>query len=222
VNDAFRARVPAPSGTLAPTFEAGVTYAQMVATAKSQADLFAHFRSRAKAAPEYVDRVAATGRRWHLLAVSEDWCGDSMNILPWVDALADGSASLDLRIIERDQHLDLMDQHLTNGRSRAIPIVILLDDLFVERAWWGPRPLAVEKWFETPEAQALSKDERYKELRVRYSRDRGRAILDEITAMIEWAAAQDATRGAPAGSNQGVAAGSSAGSNDSPIATAAP
>ncbi|MCE9601316.1 MAG: thioredoxin family protein [Gemmatimonadetes bacterium] len=191
----FRVRESGNVESLTTTFQSGQTYAGMVATAKSQADLFAHFRGRAAAAPEYLARIERTGRRWHLLAVSEDWCGDSVNILPWVDALDAGSPLVELRIIERDQHLDLMDQHLTNGRSRSIPIVILLDDRFVERAWWGPRALEMQQWFETPEAQALSKDARYKELRIRYSRDRGRAILDEITAMIEFAASQDAAPG---------------------------
>lgn len=190
----FRVSESASMDSLATTFQSGQTYAEMVSTAKSQADLFAHFRSRAVAPAEYSERIAATGRLWHLLAISEDWCGDSVNILPWVDALDAGSPLVELRIIERDQHLDLMDLHLTNGRSRSIPIVILLDDQFVERAWWGPRSRPMQEWFETPEAQALTKDERYKELRIRYSRDRGRSILDEITAMIESVASADAAQ----------------------------
>lgn len=189
----FRTRESASRDSLAPIFSNGQTYAEMVATASAQGDLFTFFRTRAVAAPEYAARIAATRRRWYLLAMSEDWCGDSVNILPWVDALGASSSLVDLRIIPRDQHLELMDQHRTNDRSRAIPIVILLDDQFVERAWWGPRALAMQQWFETSEAQALTKDERYKELRIRYSRDRGRSILEEITAMIESAAGQVAT-----------------------------
>jgi hypothetical protein len=214
VDRPFRVRESSSGESLAATFQAGQTYAEMVATARSQSDLFAHFRGRAAAAPEYLARIERTGRRWHLLPVSEDWCGDSVNILPWVDALDAGSPLVELRVIERDQHLDLMDQHLTNGRSRSIPIVILLDDRFVERAWWGPRGLEMQRWFATPEAQALSKDARYKELRIRYSRDRGRAILDEITSMIEFAAAQDAAPGAPQAAP--------AASSDPTIASAAP
>ena len=186
----FPTRASSAMDSLAPIFSGGQTYAEMVATASTQGDLFAFFRTRAVASPEFAARIAATGRRWYLLAMSEDWCGDSVNILPWVDALSASSPLVDLRIIPRDQHLELMDQHLTNGLARAIPIVILLDDRFVERAWWGPRASAMQQWFETPEAQALTKDARYKELRIRYSRDRGRSILEEITTMIEAAAAQ--------------------------------
>jgi hypothetical protein len=205
----FRISESVSMESLAPTFHSGQTYAEMVGSAKSQVDLFTHFRARAVAPPEFAERVAATGRSWHLLAVSEDWCGDAVNILPWVDAFDASSPLVELRIIARDEHLDLMDRHLTNGRSRSIPIVILLDDRFVERAWWGPRSRPMQEWFETPEAQALTKDERYKELRIRYSRDRGRTMLDEITTMIESIAAEDLAQ---------VGAGSS---NDSAIAQAA-
>lgn len=187
----FRISESVSMHSLAPTFHSGQTYAAMVSTARSQADLYTHFRARAVAPPEYAGRVAATGRRWHLLAVSEDWCGDAVNILPWVDAFDASSPLVELRIIARDEHLALMDRHLTNGRTRSIPIVILLDDQFVERAWWGPRSRPMQEWFETPEAQALTKDERYKQLRIRYSRDRGRTILDEITTMIESIATED-------------------------------
>ena len=38
----------------------------------------------------------------------------------------------------------------------------------------------------------MTKDERYKILRTRYARDRGRAILDEIVTLIENVAGQDA------------------------------
>lgn len=34
----------------------------------------------------------------------------------------------------------------------------------------------------------MTKDDRYKVLRTRYARDRGRAIMDELTTMIERAA----------------------------------
>ena len=173
-------------------YASGLDYDAMLASATKNVDLYRNFRSRADAPAEYTARIAATGRHWHLLVMSEDWCGDSVNILPWIDALATASPWTDLRIIGRDDNLDLMDQHLTDGRSRAIPIVLLLDDAFVERNWWGPRPSATQTWFWGTEAQALTKDERYKQLRVRYARDRGRSIMEELTVMIEHAAAQDA------------------------------
>ncbi len=173
-------------------FRDGLSFDEMVAGATSNVELYIGIRSRAAADAVYADRIAATGRQWHLLAISEDWCGDAVNIVPWIDALTVATPNVDLRIIARDRNLDLMDTHLTNGRTRSIPIVLLLDEDYVERAWWGPRQRPLQEWFETAEAKAMTKDERYKELRRWYARDRGRTLLEELTAMIERVSAQDA------------------------------
>jgi hypothetical protein len=176
---------------LAPRFHAGDSLDEMLASATENVDLYHGIRARAAAPPEFAARIAAIGRRWHLLVISEDWCGDAVNIVPWVDALAASTPLLEMRLIARDENLDLMDRHLTDGRTRSIPVVLVLDDQFVERAWWGPRPRALQAWFKSEVAQALPKDERYKELRTRYARDRGRTIMEELTGIMERIAAQD-------------------------------
>lgn len=43
----------------------------------------------------------------------------------------------------------------------------------------------------------MAKPERYRELRIRYARDRGRTTMEEIVQLIEQAAAQDASAPSP-------------------------
>lgn len=125
----------------------------------------------------------ALGGSWHLVVLSEDWCGDAVNIVPVVAKLAESVTNMDLRILARDQNLDIMDAHLT-GTSRSIPIIILLNKSFEECGWWGPRPRALQKWvIET--GLKLTKDQRYKEIRTFYARDRGVTTLEEIVSMLE-------------------------------------
>ena len=133
---------------------------------------------------EYCERVEALGGEWHLLVLSEDWCGDAVNIVPIVARLADSARNLDMRILARDQNLDIMDAHLTNGKSRSIPIVILFNERFEECGWWGPRPRALQKWV-VDEGLQMPKDARYKEIRTFYARDRGVTTAREIVAMLE-------------------------------------
>ena len=52
---------------------------------------------------------------------------------------------LELRIVLRDEHPEVMDRYLTNG-SRSIPIVIALDEEFRELGHWGPRPRELQAW----------------------------------------------------------------------------
>lgn len=132
---------------------------------------------------EFSARVEALGGHWHLLVLSEDWCGDAVNIVPIVARLTESVSNMDMRILARDENLDIMDTHLT-GKSRSIPIVILLNKKFEECGWWGPRPRALQKWV-IEKGSLLPKDERYKEIRTFYARDRGLTTMDEIVSMLE-------------------------------------
>lgn len=166
-------------------WEAGISFQAFLPTAEDNVDLWHRTYERATVPPEILDRLAAVPGTWKLLVLSEDWCGDASNTVPVLAALADAAPTVELRLLARDEHLALMDEHLTGGRARSIPVVIVLDGTGVERAWWGPRPSALQAWFLSDEAQAMEKPDRYKELRKVYARDRGRSTLDEVVTLIE-------------------------------------
>ena len=159
----------------------GATEAKLASIARS-------IRSRASVPDDIATRLHAVGPGWHLLVLSADWCADAVSSLPWVEALAAATPNVAMRILDRDANLDLMDAHLTNGRSRSIPVVILYDAQGVERGWWGPRPSALQAWVMSPEAQAMPAPERFAEQRRWYVADGGRSTLEELTALIERAA----------------------------------
>ena len=155
----------------------------MLGAVRKNADLWAAVWRRAEVPEEHLRRVAALGGAWHLLVLSEDWCGDAVNTLPVVAKLAALSPNMDLRVLARDENLDIMDAHLT-GRSRSIPCVIALDEDFRERGWWGPRPTELQRWV-LGAGQSLDGKERYRETRMWYARDHGRTTLDELVVMLE-------------------------------------
>jgi hypothetical protein len=92
-------------------------------------------------------------------------------------------SNMDMRILARDENLDIMDSHLT-GTSRSIPIVILLNQKFQECGWWGPRPRALQKWVKE-KGMLLPIDERYREIRTFYARDHGLTTMRELVEMLE-------------------------------------
>ncbi|MEL6720458.1 MAG: thioredoxin family protein [Bacteroidota bacterium] len=74
------------------------------------------------------------------LVLTEGWCGDAAQILPVMNKMAESNPKIDLRIIFRDQHLEVMDAFLTNG-ARSIPKLLVLDSASYEVLLsWGPRP----------------------------------------------------------------------------------
>ena len=161
----------------------GETFADFMARPITKHELWVAITHRVTIPLEISARVEALGGHWHLLVLSEDWCGDAVNIVPIVAKLAESVSNMDLRILARDENLDIMDTHLT-GKSRSIPVVILLNKKFEECGWWGPRPRALQKWVKE-KGLLLPKDERYKEIRTFYARDRGLTTMNEIVAMLE-------------------------------------
>ena len=168
------------------SWEAGVPFETFLASAEDLVQLWTSTYVRATAPDDLVRRASALPGEWKLLALSADWCIDAAPVLPYVSRLAEAVPTLDFRLLDRDDHLGLMDEHLTNGRSRSIPVVILLDGDGRERAWWGPRPADLQAWV-MGEGQELEKTERYKHARRWFARDKGRSTLREIVEMMETA-----------------------------------
>jgi Thioredoxin len=164
-------------------WNAAPTFPQWLPSAQKNADLWHAVYDRAQVPDDLVARAARIGGHWHLLVLSEDWCGDAVNSVPVVQRLVERVPNLDLRLLARDANLDVMDAHLT-GASRSIPVVMLLDEHRREHGWWGPRPRELQTWVLGP-GQAMNKDDRYREIRRWYARDRGRTILEEVVGMLE-------------------------------------
>jgi hypothetical protein len=194
----------ANAGTLQERFSAGQTFPDFLAHAVANAELWRAVYAHAKADEAALARAASLGGPWHLLVLVEDWCGDAVNTLPVLGRVAERVPNIDLRVLGRDTNLDLMDAHLTNG-SRSIPVVMILDATYQERAWWGPRPAELQGWVMGP-GRTMTKEDRYREVRRWYARDHGATTVNEILSLI--AAAPGGT-GAPAtvASIQGAVAG---------------
>lgn len=119
------------------------------------------------------------------LIVSEAWCGDGAQNIPVIEKFANENDNIQTRYILRDENLELMDQFLTAG-ARSIPKLIALDanDLTV-LGTWGPRPLAAKEYFEDMKANSVEKDLRSEYLQRWYNADKGRAVMAELTDLIE-------------------------------------
>jgi Thioredoxin len=165
-------------------FRAGETFAELLERPKKNSPLWDALYKRAAVPILIRERADKLRRKWHLLVISEDWCGDSLNTLPVVARLTDAVSSIDMRIIGRDANPDLMNAHLTGGKSKSIPAIMVLDEDYIEHGWWGPRPGPLQEWV-TLHGLAQPKDERYREIRAWYARDHGVAALTELLDIIE-------------------------------------
>src|SRR5262245_53552261 len=70
---------------------------------------------RSKVPAWAMDEARRAGDEWKLLVISEDWCGDASNTVPVIARMAATLPGLEMRVVKRDEHPELMDRHLTNG-----------------------------------------------------------------------------------------------------------
>lgn len=92
-----------------------------------------------------ISLVEAHGSRMKWIIITEAWCGDAAQNIPFIAKLAEASSNVELQLVYRDENLDFMNNYLTNG-ARSIPKLIAIDEASGNELFlWGPRPAPVQK-----------------------------------------------------------------------------
>lgn len=125
-------------------------------------------------------RMVAPEVQW--LVISEGWCGDASQNLPLLAKLAE-AAQIQLRVVLRDENLELIDAHLTNG-GRAIPKLIVADRDFNTLSTWGPRPAEIQAQVTAnKQTNKLDHDEMSLVIHTWYARNKGQNLQSEMVAL---------------------------------------
>ncbi|NWF90554.1 MAG: thioredoxin family protein [Ignavibacteriaceae bacterium] len=118
------------------------------------------------------------------MIISETWCGDSAQNIPYISKIASINPNINLRILLRDENPEIMDLYVTNG-TRSIPILVIFDEEGNELAKWGPRPDEAKQLVNNLIAQGLDKKIRAEKLHLWYGRNRGKNLEMEITDLLK-------------------------------------
>jgi hypothetical protein len=177
-------------------FEKGLTYdeykAQMQVNRDEMTAVYEQLRltDATKAA-----LLSLKGFSTKVIVLTEDWCGDALMNNPILMKLAE-ELQLDVRFVLRDNNLELMDQYLTNGTARSIPIFIFIDDEGNEKEVWGPRAAEAQNFVDSLRAELPSKEsedfqdkqkEMFKKVKQTYMEDKElwQAVATSIVSKLE-------------------------------------
>lgn len=160
--------------------EAYINYTKMNETRMNRLDKTAKLRD---------DMQASLTRQiepmtWLILV--EAWCGDVAQNMPVIAKMADLAPGIEIKMILRDENLEIMDQFLTDG-GRGVPKLIAVWNHSGEIAGtWGPRPepaqemvRAYKKLTEKPPYSEFVKG-----VQMWYNKDKNQTIQDEFMALI--------------------------------------
>jgi len=95
------------------------------------------------------------------------------------------NSNIELKFLLRDENPELMDQYLTNGKSRSIPKLIAVDENNEELFNWGPRPKILQEMFYHMKANAITNDTIKEEMHRWYAKDKTVTTQKEILELLK-------------------------------------
>lgn len=129
--------------------------------------------------PDLLEALQKVGSNYTWVVLTEGWCGDAAQNLPVFAAIEKACNKITLKLLLRDENLEVMDKYLT-GTSRSIPKLICLKSDSLEEVFiWGPRPanlqelmieqqlkekplveksLIIQKWYNADKTQSVQQE----------------------------------------------------------------
>ena len=139
--------------------------------------------------PSLVKKIEAIRKPLTWLVITEAWCGDAAQSIPVLAKMTGHNELLNMKLILRDENLEVMDAYLTNG-SRAIPKLICLDANFQDVGTWGPRPAPIQKMVMDFKKISDGDYQSFSEkVQLWYARDKAVVLQQEILSLLDtWTA----------------------------------
>ncbi len=124
-------------------FSQGLTYADFLAQAKVNVDLFQSNLESARVLADDADffrrQSEHMGGATKILAIGEDWCPDVYRGLPVIAKIAEASG-IELKVFPRDKNLDIANEFLNQGQFLSIPVAVFYTANLHYIAHWIERP----------------------------------------------------------------------------------
>src|SRR5690625_1118179 len=136
-------------------FDKGIEKEEYIANLDKHRDSFMNIYDNFNV-PEQDKTLLQSKSNLRVVVLAEVWCGHCMLDVPILLRMSE-AANIPVRILPRDEHLELMDNYLTNEK-RYIPIMIFIDENGNEVAKWGPMAPEVAAYVEELKTGMPEKD----------------------------------------------------------------
>lgn len=128
------------------------------------------------------------------LVLTETWCGDAAQNLPTLHSMSEASDHIDLRLIYRDEHHELMSHFLTEG-GQSVPKLVAVDGDMNVLYVWGPRPKPAQEMiqsFKNGNSSYPSYADVSLDIQKWYAKDNTQTLQSEIGQLISQYGAEEA------------------------------
>ena len=134
---------------------------------------------------DIVEQIKKIEKSLFWLVITEDWCGDSAQNLPYFIKYAEYNPLIKIRIILRDENLDTIESYFQSGNPKSIPKILIYNEIGEELFVWGPRPKIAQDLVSQLIAEGYTSDEFNKELHSWYAKNKGKELEKEIIHILK-------------------------------------
>ena len=130
-------------------------------------------------------KIKGVDKKTTWLVLTESWCGDAAQTLPVMNKIADLNGNISLRLVLRDDNLELMEQFLSNG-AMAIPKLIAIDETTGKvTGEWGSRPSIATKMVQDYKSKYGKLTAEFKQdLQLWYNKDKGQNTVSDLLSLL--------------------------------------
>lgn len=119
----------------------------------------------------------------HWIIITEPWCGDAAHSIPFMEMGAQLNPLIKITYELRDSEPFRINEYLTNN-GKSIPKLIIRDAAGYDLGTWGPRPAECQALYFKLKAENADYDTQKIELQRWYNANKGKDIMDELTALL--------------------------------------
>jgi len=135
--------------------------------------------------PDLISALKQIKNHFVWVVLTEGWCGDAAQIIPVLAGITEECPNIQLKILLRDQNLELMDQYLS-GNSRSIPKLICVEQkTLTEKFVWGPRPAEAQTLMLALKRQETPSSEKSLLIQKWYNADKTQSLQQELLLLIQ-------------------------------------
>jgi len=138
-----------------------------------------------KVSEEAQEKIASFNQNITWLIITESWCGDAAHVIPALNKIAELNPKINIKLVLRDDNLELMDMFLTNGGRAIAKVIVLNTDTGEVLNTFGPRPSEATNLVNEYKAKHGGLTPEFKEgLQHWYNKNKGQNIIEDITQML--------------------------------------
>jgi hypothetical protein len=125
-------------------FESATTFAQYHELMQANKERMAQFVDEVQVSDEDIAWWRGRGPL-KVYTLTYDGCGDALYNIPVLAKIAQQCPNIDLRVVQRDENLDIMDRYLNEGIYRSVPTFIFMNENLEEIGNLKERPAEITR-----------------------------------------------------------------------------